>query len=363
MVFPRYHLFELHELAWCPEDLRLYMMTILVSGWHLPTTLPILGGFLNARGADNDNDRHFGSCRQSSSKPSFGLLKGFFHCLRGCVRSPVEIVADVMDKILIESRCTHIIDLCSGAGGPIPTVCALIHQRRCQAQSQPKKESECSVDGKYSEIRISCTLTDLYPPPKSVQRDIVVNSSSSLRLMYYPHSVDATRVPADITTLLCGDKDHPTHRTAAISAPLPRSLRTIMGAFHHFTPASASSVLKDTVNKGDAICIVEMTHRSLLSMVLFTIISLAYGFIGPLLDMLPYSLTRVFFTYVVPLYPLAVTWDSVVSCVRSFSEAEWEGMVMAADPESKYMWSYRQHRIISWFPYFFATTYTGYPKD
>ena len=340
-------------------------MTILVSGWNLPATIPLIGRYLIE--PDDVENQNSNGKQNRDSAGCISFVQPLFSFVRGSMRSPVGIVADVIDQALAESGCSRLIDLCSGAGGPIPTVCTLIHERRRRHIQMGLCQQKSEANSLDHEKTIMCILTDLYPPPLSVQRDIASKSTSSLRFFYSPHSVDATRVAADIYSVPYSSSASASDCAGDVRAfsLQERSLRTIMGAFHHFTPALATSVLRDAVRKGDAICVVELTHRSFLSMFLFAVAALMYGFIGPLLGMLPFphSLTRLFFTYVIPIYPLAFTWDSVISCIRCYSKAEWENMVADADPQSKYTWSYRKHRIIWWFPYFFATSYTGWPKQ
>jgi hypothetical protein len=51
----------------------------------------------------------------------------------------------------------------------------------------------------------------------------------------------------------------------------------------------------------------------------------------------PLKLSWLFFTYLVPLVPLLVLWDGVVSCLRIYSPRELRDLVDAL-PDNDYEW-------------------------
>ena len=70
--------------------------------------------------------------------------------------------------------------------------------------------------------------------------------------------------------------------------------------------------------------------------------------------LLPTSLCprRLFFTYVLPLIPLLLLWDGIVSCFRVYAGPEWETILAKADPEGRFEW--RRGRLqLGWFPLHF----------
>lgn len=123
---------------------------------------------------------------------------------------------------------------------------------------------------------------------------------------------------------------------------LPEGLsgfRTLFGSFHHFTTVQAKAVLQDAVDSGQAIGIFEMTDRrgaSLLAMLTAPFFVLLHT---PKIR--PFSWSRLCFTYLLPVVPLIVLIDGVVSCLRSYTTgelAELTGSLTGAP----YDWEIRQ---------------------
>ena len=109
-----------------------------------------------------------------------------------------------ISTILPVGEPVEILDLCSGAGGPIASLV-----------------DELEMHGYQVRVR----LTDLYPNPKT---------TSHPRVVWLAQSVDATRVPPELA-----------------------GVRTMFSAFHHFRPAAARAILKDAFDRRRAICIFE----------------------------------------------------------------------------------------------------------
>jgi hypothetical protein len=126
--------------------------------------------------------------------------------------------------------------------------------------------------------------------------------------------VDATRVPAD--------------------AP---GLRTLFNAFHHLAPDAARSVLADAVATRQPIAIVELTGRH--PALLLGIILLAPLLVALFVPFLrPFRWAWLPLTYLVPVLPLFVLWDGVVSCLRVYSRPELEELIQSADPAGLHRW-------------------------
>ena len=172
--------------------------------------------------------------------------------------------AELLSTVLPAGEPAEILDLCSGAGGPMPLILEELEKRGYQVQVR---------------------LTDLYPNPKTTSHPSVV---------WLAEPVDATRV-----------------------SPKLAGVRTMFSAFHHFRPDAAKAILKDAFDRRRAICIFEAGSGTLLG---------AVGMFGvPLavLAMMPFA--RPFrwgyfaFTYLIPLMPLIVWWDGMVSMLRIYS--------------------------------------------
>jgi hypothetical protein len=94
-------------------------------------------------------------------------------------------------------------------------------------------------------------------------------------------------------------------------------LRTIFSGFHHFEPKRAMAVLNNAVHAKKAIGIFDGGNRSLW-MVLLLIIA------HPVLLFLctpffrPFRISRLIFTYLIPVIPFCIVWDGFFSILRLY---------------------------------------------
>ena len=177
-------------------------------------------------------------------------------------------------RALERSGRDHVLDLCSGGAGPLPELLAGI-----EAQG-----------GK----RVTARLSDLYP---NLSAFALVTERSEGRIGFETRPVDAADVPADLD-----------------------GFRTLFNAFHHFRPEAAQRVLQNAVEAGRPIGVFELVSRTPLAAV-----GILLGALGTLLLMpfvRPLRASWLLFTYAIPLIPLLVLWDGLVSCLRVYSESE-----------------------------------------
>lgn len=177
-------------------------------------------------------------------------------------------------RALERTGTRRIVDLCSGAGGPWPRLLS-------------------QLDGAGG-LRFQVRLTDRYPNRAALER---VRAASGQRIDFHAHPVDATRVPPELD-----------------------GFRTLFTAFHHFRPAEARAILEDAVRRRCGVAIFEVNERRLRSVLILLLAPLAVLLIVPFLR--PFRAARLFWTYVIPLAPVAALVDGVVSCLRSYSPAE-----------------------------------------
>ena len=71
------------------------------------------------------------------------------------------------------------------------------------------------------------------------------------------------------------------------------------------------------------------------------------------------SFSNLFFTYIIPIFPVAFTWDAIVSHFRCYSEKELESMINKVDKKSEYQWEIGNYRAGN-FP---VTYFVAYPKE
>jgi hypothetical protein len=186
-----------------------------------------------------------------------------------------------------------IVDMCSGGGGPWLDLC---------------RELRCRDDGRDS-ARLQVWLTDKYPNLEAFQS---VSASSDHHITFYPEPVDAMKVPGAL-----------------------KGLRTMFTSFHHFPPEDARAILQNAVDAGESIGIFEATRRAPSTIGLI--------FAGILLMFVhtprirPFRWSRLLWTYLIPIIPLVLLFDGVVSCLRTYQPQELREIVAQLTP-CQYQW-------------------------
>ena len=174
---------------------------------------------------------------------------------------------------LKRARASQVVDLCSGAGGPW-----LWMQERLAAQKTP----------------VDVWLTDKYPNEVSLR---AIQKRTNRGLRYYLSPVEATRIPSDL-----------------------EGFRTLFTAFHHFPPGEARALVQQAVECREGIAIFEVPRRSIMTVV-GCFLFLFGAFLAVAL-MRPFRWSRLLWTYLIPLAPLILCFDGLVSCLRAYSLIE-----------------------------------------
>jgi hypothetical protein len=199
-------------------------------------------------------------------------------------------IVPLLKQALATTGDSDILELCAGAGGGTEGVL-----RTLQATGLPQ-------------ARIC--LTDLYPQPDAWQ----LLASRTPGLTFEPSSVDATAVPSGL-----------------------RGFRTVFSAFHHFPPTVAEALLTDAVRQKAGIGVFEGAGKHWGEILLaLTVLPVAQLLITPCIR--PFRVSRLFFTYVVPLIPLFTIWDGCVSILRMYPPEQLLSLAQRADPESSFDW-------------------------
>ena len=206
-------------------------------------------------------------------------------CLRviATVGNQYEAVGPLLQRALLATGATQIVDLCAGGGGPW----LRLGKSLKTGEGQPA----------------AILLTDLYPHPVVIDD----RSTSAGQIRWVTTPIDATQLPATVT-----------------------GLRTLFTAFHHFPPHQARAILQDAVNAGQGIAIFEQTARTPLA-VLFMVLLPWLALIAVPMSR-PWRLSRLFWTFIIPVIPLVLWVDGIVSCLRTYSAAELAQLVAALAP-------------------------------
>lgn len=189
------------------------------------------------------------------------------------VAGHTKLLVPPLADLLERTGVRQIVDLCSGGAGPLPSVVpALVEEG----------------------IDVRAKLTDLYPNEGAL--DLVCEQSEG-RIERVREPVDATAVPAELD-----------------------GLRTMFNGFHHFRPEAARAILADAVAAGQPFGAFELVSRNPLVMLGILLSPIPVMLMIPFLR--PFRWSWLLFTYVIPLIPLFVVWDGLVSCLRVYSESE-----------------------------------------
>ena len=154
------------------------------------------------------------------------------------------------------------------------------------------------------------TLTDKYP---SIEAFKFIRSASDNHISFSEDSIDAVNVKNNID-----------------------GFRTFFSSFHHFKPEQAQKIISDAVEAKQGIGIFEYSNRNL-------IISILAGLFGPLLVIMltplvtPFSWKRLFWTYIIPVVPIAFGWDGFISHLRTYTVDELKSFAQNADSDN-YHW-------------------------
>jgi hypothetical protein len=203
-----------------------------------------------------------------------------------------QYLIPLFKKAMGHTQTREVIDLCSGGTGP---------WIRLKEQFE---QAGLSVD---------ISLTDKYPNPESIQK---WSAEARQGIKYLARPVDAMDVPSHL-----------------------QGMRTLFEGFHHFKPEQAKAILQDAMKKRVAIGVFEVNLKPPFGIILLLLAPLttllSYLLMTPFIK--PYTLTRFFWTYLIPIVPLATCWDGVVSLLRVYSVQELEQLTNSL-PLDQYAW-------------------------
>ena len=205
------------------------------------------------------------------------------------VTDTYQPIASLLHSRLEECGSQRVVDLCSGAGGPWPS---LVRHFEMHGSIPPE-----------------VLLTDKYPTTTKLQD---LESPTTNHIRFLSDSIDATRVPKYL-----------------------RGFRTLFNSFHHLKPEEARGLLQDSVNKRQAIGVFEAPALHALTLLSILLIPVATWLFVPFRR--PFRWSRLLWTYLIPLIPFVLLFDGVVSCLRAYSVSELRDMTSEIE-SSGYRW-------------------------
>jgi hypothetical protein len=186
---------------------------------------------------------------------------------QGNIYRPIQ--AEIF-RAIKDCGAQHVVDLCSGGGGPW-----LSHAwRSALAEHAP----------------LTVVLTDKFPSS-------VLPARLGAGMSCVNYSVDAAHVPEEL-----------------------RGFRTIFSSFHHFPNAVARDVLADAVRSGEGFAMAEVTTPTVRAFATMLLMPIFAWLLTPRIR--PFRWSRLLLTYLLPMIPVVVLWDGIVSCLRTRTPEE-----------------------------------------
>jgi hypothetical protein len=203
-------------------------------------------------------------------------------------------IVPILNKAVAASDAERIVDLCSGGGGPWLWLYRLLGVTNGR-----------NINGR----NLGICLTDKYPNIAAFEN---ARRKTGGQVMFYPGFVDASALPRDLA-----------------------GFRTLFTSFHHFSPYEAIAILQNAADDGQGIGVFEAAKRDPLTILLTVLMPLAGFLTTPFLR--PFRISRIFWTYVVPVIPFVLFFDGVVSCLRAYSQMEL-ALLAAQVKAANYVW-------------------------
>jgi hypothetical protein len=196
----------------------------------------------------------------------------------------VPIILEGLEK----SESNTIIDLASGGGG------GMVKLNEHLLKNNPN---------------VKIVLTDYFPNIDAFK----LTKVSSSNITYLETPINALNVPENL-----------------------KGLRTQFLSFHHFKPNNAKQILENAVKNASPIAIFEAQERNIKSLLFMLFSPINVLLLTPLIK--PFKLGRIVFTYLIPILPLLVMWDGMVSVLRTYSVKEMRDMVNQIENHQLYIW-------------------------
>ncbi len=197
-------------------------------------------------------------------------------------------IVHVIEKGLNKSNTNQIIDIGSGGGGGLIWL-------------------NSELKNKFPDLKI--TLTDYHPNIPAFE--FVKKQADNFN--YVKHPVDARNVPTEL-----------------------QGLRTQFLSLHHFKPKDAVLILQNAVDSGNPIGIFETYERSVGTILKMLISPLTVFLSAPFIR--PFKPGRIVFSNLIPIVPLFIMWDGLVSTLRTYSVKEMNVLVAQVNGNEKYDW-------------------------
>lgn len=211
-------------------------------------------------------------------------------------------LVDPLAELLAESGTNALLDLGSGAGGPAKILLRALAAR-----------------GQFPHVRLS----DLHPRIDDWER---VRAERPQQVDFVADPVDATAIP-----------DHVGAGRA----------RMIVNVLHHFPPALVAGILRDTVRARAPVLIAESFGRNPAA---------AFGLLGGLTAVFTSPLRgderllRAALAWGSPVALAVAVWDTFVSTLRIYEEADLRKIIAAVPEHESFIWQFGTYPVTRFGP-------------
>ncbi len=196
---------------------------------------------------------------------------------------------------LAKTGSSEVLDLGSGGGGPVVAI-----------------YEELVKSG----IRVRMTLSDKFPNLAAFN---YARGRTDGGVDYVEEPVDATAVPSHLA-----------------------GFRTMFASLHHFRPELVRRILQDAVDQHCPIGVFDMTAMTPPPKSFLLLGNpLSHLLVAPFVR--PFHWSQLLWTYLIPMVPLFVAWDGLVSGLRLYSLRELREIV-ASLPANDYVWEMGSER-------------------
>lgn len=197
-------------------------------------------------------------------------------------------ITPLLSEVIEKNRVQTIIDLASGGGGGLFNLSKRLRE-------------------KNPDLKI--VLTDFYPNLKAFE--YVCRQDQSFR--FHKESVDARKVPVHL-----------------------KGVRTQFLSLHHFSETDAVQILQNAVDSKSPIAIFESQERDVKSVLAMIFSPINVLLMTPFIK--PFSIGRIVFTYLIPLVPLFVMLDGILSALRTYTIPEMNELISRVKGNETFDW-------------------------
>lgn len=174
----------------------------------------------------------------------------------------------------------ELMECCSGAGEPLQLIDARLDTNQVGS--------------------LSYLLSDIRPNPEIVDKF----NQEGLRFRYVSDSVDVTQ---DLEKFDCP--------------------KIFINSFHHFTNEQVEKIFLNNFKRKNEIIILEYVSKSFLGFFSMLVGPIVVIFTLPFVVKLRHLPVMMVFTYILPLFPLMMLWDGIISCLHEYSESNLKAIV------------------------------------